>query len=46
VAREKERRAAEEVTMQAIWRCGVCGRADKPYIACWVAPYIVRYGRV
>jgi hypothetical protein len=26
-----------------IWRCGVCGRADKPYIACWVQPYVVRY---
>ena len=26
-----------------IWRCGVCGRADKPYIACYVAPFIVRY---
>eukprot|EP00981_Chlorochromonas_danica_P011845 scaffold4308_cov162-Ochromonas_danica.AAC.4 len=26
-----------------IWRCGVCGRADKPYIACYVQPYIVRY---
>jgi rubrerythrin len=31
---------------QAIWRCGVCGRADKPYIACFVAPYIVRYDEV
>ena len=27
----------------AIWRCAVCGRADQPYIACYVAPYIVRY---
>jgi rubrerythrin len=26
-----------------IWRCRVCGRADKPYIACYVAPYIVGY---
>jgi len=26
-----------------IWRCNVCGRADKPYIACYVAPFIVRY---
>jgi hypothetical protein len=31
---------------QAIWRCGACGRADKPYIACFVAPYIVRYDEV
>ena len=29
--------------LRAIWRCGVCGRADKPYIACYVAPFIVRY---
>lgn len=26
-----------------IWRCGVCGRADQPYIACYVQPYVVRY---
>ena len=26
-----------------IWRCGVCGRADKPYIACFVAPFVLRY---
>ncbi len=26
-----------------IWRCGVCGRANMPYIACYVQPYIVRY---
>ena len=26
-----------------IWRCAVCGRADLPYIACYVSPYIVRY---
>lgn len=26
-----------------IWRCGVCGRADQTYIACYVAPYVVRY---
>lgn len=26
-----------------IWRCGVCGQADKPYIVCWVQPYVVRY---
>uniref|UniRef100_A0A7S0VPX4 AAA+ ATPase domain-containing protein n=1 Tax=Hemiselmis tepida TaxID=464990 RepID=A0A7S0VPX4_9CRYP len=29
--------------LRAIWRCGVCGAADKPYIVCWVAPFIVRY---
>jgi hypothetical protein len=26
-----------------IWRCAVCGRADMPFIACYVSPYIVRY---
>jgi AAA+ superfamily predicted ATPase len=26
-----------------IWRCAVCGRADQPYIVCYVAPFIVRY---
>ncbi len=30
-------------TRVPIWRCGVCGRADQPYIACYVQPYIVRY---
>jgi hypothetical protein len=29
-----------------IWRCGVCGRADKPWIACYVAPFIVRYEKI
>ena len=31
---------------EAIWRCAVCGRANEPYIACWVAPYIVGYRAV
>lgn len=26
-----------------IYRCAVCGRADLPYIVCWVSPYIARY---
>ena len=26
-----------------IWRCAVCGQADKPFIACYVSPFIVRY---
>lgn len=26
-----------------IWRCAVCGRADLPYIYCYVSPYIIRY---
>ena len=32
--------------MVPIWRCAVCGRADLPYIACFVSPYIVRYQEV
>ena len=44
--REKERQLTKGASMKAIWRCGVCGRADKPFIVCWVAPYIVRYEKV
>jgi AAA+ superfamily predicted ATPase len=33
----------KKVCRVPIWRCGVCGRADQPYIACYVAPFIVRY---
>jgi hypothetical protein len=29
-----------------IWRCAACGRADKPWIACHVKPFIVRYDSV
>ena len=44
---EEEARAKEEggLAMIPIWRCGVCGQADQPYIACYVQPYIVRYER-
>ena len=38
---KKEKRQA----LVPIWRCAVCGRADMPYIACYVAPFIVRYER-
>lgn len=31
---------------EAIWRCRVCGRADLPYIACYVSPYIVGFRSV
>lgn len=43
--KEKERmaKAQKRKAMVPIWRCGVCGRADMPYIACYVAPFIVRY---
>jgi SpoVK/Ycf46/Vps4 family AAA+-type ATPase len=43
IEKEKELEKSAGRTMQAIWRCAVCGRADKPWIACFVAPYIVRY---
>ena len=36
---KKEKRKA----LLPIWRCGVCGRADLPFIACYVQPYIVCY---
>jgi rubrerythrin len=45
---EKLKKALQEqekakTELVPIWRCAVCGRADMPYIACTVAPYIVRY---
>eukprot|EP00798_Chlamydomonas_sp_ICE-L_P020756 gene20756-27576_t len=40
---EKQRAQKESLTQEPIWRCAVCGRADMPWIACWVAPYIVGY---
>ena len=46
---EKEVELAKAQNRKAlvpIWRCGVCGRADKPYIACFVQPFIVRYEEV
>ena len=32
--------------LRPIWRCGVCGRANLPYIVCYVAPGIVGYDEV
>ena len=46
---EKEIKLAKADRRKAlvpIWRCSVCGRADKPYIACYVAPFILRYEEV
>lgn len=46
---EREMQAAKRQRRNAlvpIWRCAVCGRADKTFIACYVAPYIVDYMRV
>lgn len=40
-AREKMAKKGKQVV--PIWRCRVCGRADLPYIACYVDPYIARY---
>ena len=45
-AQEKEAQLAKKQRRKAlvpIWRCAVCGSADQPYIACYTAPYIVRY---
>jgi SpoVK/Ycf46/Vps4 family AAA+-type ATPase len=39
---EKARKEGRKALVP-IWRCGVCGRADEPYIACYVQPFIVRY---
>jgi AAA+ superfamily predicted ATPase len=42
--REQERaRKEKRKALVPIWRCGACGRADMPYIACYVSPFIVRY---
>ena len=41
LAKEQKRKARVP-----IWRCAVCGRSDKPYITCYVAPYILRYDEV
>ena len=39
----QQAKAEKRKALLPIWRCGVCGRADKPYIACYVQPFIVRY---
>jgi rubrerythrin len=46
VQKELEKVKMAGQVQQPIWRCRVCGRADKPWIACWVAPYIVGYQAV
>ena len=40
-ARQEKRKA-----LLPIWRCAVCGRANMPYIACYVSPYICEYREV
>jgi SpoVK/Ycf46/Vps4 family AAA+-type ATPase len=42
---EAQAKAQGRAVAVPIWRCGVCGRADLPYIACYVQPFIVRYER-
>lgn len=42
---EKTKTKKAKQGLVAIWRCAVCRRADLPYIACTVAPFIVRYDR-
>eukprot|EP00053_Salpingoeca_punica_P026203 m.19854 g.19854 ORF g.19854 m.19854 type:complete len:337 (+) comp8558_c0_seq1:134-1144(+) len=41
--RKKAEKKARSKKQVPIWRCAVCGRADQPFIACYVAPYIVGY---
>eukprot|EP00039_Didymoeca_costata_P004217 m.71998 g.71998 ORF g.71998 m.71998 type:complete len:1128 (-) comp12295_c1_seq1:71-3454(-) len=43
---KKQEKLQKTLKRRPIWRCGVCGRADKPYIVCYVAPFIVRYENI
>ena len=43
---KETQKAVAKRKLRPIWRCGVCGQADMPYIACYVAPFIVRYDTV
>jgi hypothetical protein len=43
---QREKQKTKTLGARPIWRCGVCGRADKPWIVCSVAPFIVRYEKV
>eukprot|EP00985_Skeletonema_marinoi_P020527 scaffold12241_cov93-Skeletonema_marinoi.AAC.1 len=43
---QQEKQKTKILGARPIWRCGVCGAADKPWIACYVAPFIVRYEKV
>ena len=40
---QKEKIKTKTFGAWPIWPCGVCGLADTPWIACYVAPFIVRY---
>eukprot|EP01040_Poterioochromonas_malhamensis_P002068 gene2068-2204_t len=41
--KSEAKKSGKKKSLVPIWRCGVCGRANEPYIACYVAPFIVRY---
>jgi hypothetical protein len=40
---QREKLETKTLGAPPIWRCGVCVRADKPWIACFAAPFLVRY---
>lgn len=44
--RKMEQLKTQSLGARALWRCAVCGRANKPWIACYVAPYICGYEKV
>ena len=37
---------SQTVGARPLWRCAVCGQANKPWIACYVAPYVCGYEKV
>jgi hypothetical protein len=39
---QKAKRKGKKITIP-MWRCAVCGRADMPYIACYVVPFLVLF---
>jgi cob(I)alamin adenosyltransferase len=43
IEEEEKAKVEQREAMVPIWRCAVCGRADQPFIACYVQPYVVRY---
>ena len=43
---EKEKQKSKIVGTRPIWRCAVCGQADKPWIVCYTAHFIVGYENV
>jgi hypothetical protein len=41
-----QKQAQKTKGAKPIWRCAVCGRANKPWIVCYVAPYKVPFAFV